>query len=270
MIFGLLGPEGTYSEKAALIWNSESELRYYDDVIDVVRSLVEGEIEEGIIPIENSLEGSVGISLDLLREYDVRIIGEVFVPIRHCLLAKGDISEVRIVLSHPQPIAQCRLFIKENLKGVEIRTTGSTAHAAKLACEFEEMAAIASEESGLRYDLNVLYRDIQDYSDNVTRFVVLSKDGIKSTGDDKTSILIYSQKDRPGALYEILKEFAKRDINLTKIESRPSKKAMGDYVFYIDCEGHEEDLEVKEALENINKNVYMLKVLGSYPRASID
>lgn len=268
MILGLLGPMGTYCEQAALIWNSNSELRYYDDVIDVVYGLVEGEINQGIIPIENSLEGSVGITLDLLRSYDIKIIGEVLVQIKHCLLATGDISDINVILSHPQAIAQCRFFIKEHFKGVKVRTTDSTAHAAKQAFESREIAAIASKESSTRYNLKVLKDDIQDHNENVTRFIAIGNDYTKPTGNDKTSISIYLQKDLPGALYEILEAFSKRDINLTKIESRPSRKALGDYVFYIDCEGHIKDKKVNDALGDINKKVQLLKVLGSYPKAS--
>ncbi len=268
MILGLLGPVGTYCEQAALIWDNNSRLKYYDDVIDVVSGLVEEKINQGIIPIENSLEGSVGITLDLLRAYDIKIIGEVLVQIKHCLLAVGDISDVNIILSHPQAIAQCRFFIKEHFKGVKVITTDSTAHAAKQASESGEIAAIASEESAIRYNLNVLKKDIQDHNENVTRFIAIGNDYAKPTGDDKTSISIYLQKDRPGALYEILEAFSKRNINLSKIESRPSRKALGDYVFYIDCDGHIKDKKVSEALGDINKKVQLLKVLGSYPKAS--
>lgn len=269
MILGLLGPVGTYCERAALIWNSSCELRYYNDVIDVVYGFVEKEIDQGIIPIENSLEGSLGITLDLLRDNDIKIIGEVLVQIKHCLLGMGDVSDIKTILSHPQAIAQCRFFLKKRFRDVELKTTDSTAFAAKQASNSKEIGAIASEESAEKYNLKILLRDIQDYNENVTRFVAIGNEDVKPTGNDKTSTLIYLKKDRPGALYEILEEFFKRDINLTKIESRPSRKALGDYVFYIDCNGHIKDKKVKTALNEINKKVHLLKVLGSYPKESI-
>lgn len=262
-----MGPEGTFSERAAELCYSESvSIHYYDDIADVVEGVVGREVDQGIIPVENSLAGSLGITLDLLRENDIRIIGEVLVPIRHCLLAKGDISNIRIILSHPQALAQCRRFIKERFDRIEVRTTGSTAHAAKLAGEFGEMAALAPEESASKYNLKVLIRDVHDYEENTTRFIVLGTEKTRPTGDDKTSILIYPTKNEPGTLHEILGTFAIRNINLTKIESRPSKKVLGDYVFYIDCEGHEDNPNVKEALLEIGSKVYLLKVLGSYPK----
>ncbi|MHC1567634.1 MAG: prephenate dehydratase [Candidatus Syntropharchaeia archaeon] len=266
MKIGILGPEGTFSEKAAEKWiksGRSGEIRYYDDIFDVVQALMEKEIDQGIIPIENSLEGSVGITLDILREFDVNIIGEVSVQVKINLLSKGNLSDIRVILSHPQALAQCRRFIRKNFRNVEIRTTGSTAHAAKLAEEFEEMAALASEESAEKYNLKVLCENVQD-QESVTRFIVLGREKTKPTGRDKTSLLIYLS-DRPGALYEVLGEFARRGINLTKIESRPSKKALGDYMFHIDCEGHFEEERIREALLAIEKKVEMLKVLGSYP-----
>lgn len=268
MVLGLLGPKGTNCERAALIWDNNSKFKYFSDVVDVVLGLVEGKIDQGIIPIENSLEGSLGITLDLLRDYDIKITGEVLLQIRHCLLAIGDISDIEVILSHPQAIAQCRFFIKEHFKGVDVRTASSTANAAKQASESMKIAAIAPEESADKYNLNVIMRDIQDYSENVTRFITIGNNETEPTGDDITSTVMYLKKDRPGALYEILEEFSKRNINLTKIESRPSKKALGDYVFYIDCNGHIKDKKVGEALEEINNKVQLLKVLGSYKKAS--
>lgn len=267
MIVGLLGPEGTFSEKAANKWDSTAEPRYFEDVSDVVRAVIDDDVEYGIIPIENSLEGSVGMTLDALLKYEVKIVGEVVVPIRHCLLAKGKISEIRTILSHPQALAQCRYSIKKRFGEIEIVETMSTARAAKRASESKEMAAIASETSAAKYGLNILLRDLQDRKENYTRFIVLGKTAPEPTSKDKTSVVVYLQKDRPGALYEILGEFASRNINLTKIESRPTKKALGDYLFYIDLEGHVIDKKVQEALRMVEKKAGMLRVLGSYPKA---
>ena len=279
MNMGVLGPKGSYSEKAAKQWISEQEtnnkvsLEYYDDIPDTISAIVDRTVDIGVVPIENSIEGSVGITLDMLLENDLNIIGEIVVPIEHCLLSKGTLSNIRVILSHPQALAQCRQFIKTHFGNAEIRTTGSTSHAAKLANEFEEMAAIASRESAQMYGLDILIPNIQDRKENHTRFIaieahdgVIEKTAAASKKDDfKTSIIVYLKKDRPGALYELIGEFAKRDINMTRIESRPSKRELGDYIFYIDFAGHINDANIKDALDNITSNVGMLKMLGSYP-----
>ena len=281
MKMGVLGPMGSYSEKAAKQWITEQEsknkvsLEYYNDISDTISAIVDRTVEIGVVPIENSIEGSVGITLDMLLENYLCIIGEIVVPIEHCLLSKGTLSNIKVILSHPQALAQCRQFIKTHFENAEIRTTGSTSHAAKLANEFSEMAAIASRESAKMYGLDILIPNIQDRKENHTRFIVIeAHDGkcaeiqtrswSQKTGF-KTSIIVYLKKDRAGALYELIGEFAKRDINLTRIESRPSKRELGDYIFYIDLEGHIGDANIKDALDNITSNVGMLKMLGSYP-----
>ncbi len=310
MIIGVLGPEGSYSEKAANMWALEygisgSELRYFADIEDAFLAAVQGKSDVSIIPIENSIEGSVGVTLDLLLENDAVIIAEIVVKIEHCLLSKGGPEKVKVILSHPQGLAQCRHFVKKHFPEAELRSTGSTSHAARLAGEFEEMAAIASPEAAERYNLKILLSNIQDRKENYTRFIVLKarekvsneqtscvpeakkepysgsefrpesrseyKTGYESGFEKcsfspfKTSLIVYLEKDRPGALYAILGAFAKRNINLTKIESRPSKKELGDYYFYIDFEGHTSDALIKDALEDINVKADTLKVLGSYP-----
>ncbi len=267
MILGLLGPEGTFSEKAANKWDPTAELRYFESVSDVVKAVVDEYVDYGVVPIENSLEGSVGVTLDALIEYDVKIAGEVVVPIRHCLLAKGKISEIRAILSHPQALAQCRHSIKNRFGEIEMIEMMSTALAAKRASESKEMAAIASEKSAAKYGLNILLRDLQNQKENYTRFIVIGKITPEPTSKDKTSVVVYLQKDRPGALYKMLGELASRNINLTKIESRPTKKALGDYLFYIDLEGHIMDEKVQEALKAVEIEAGMLRVLGSYPKA---
>lgn len=281
MRIGILGPEGTFSETAAMLWLKgrgkakieNVELQYYETIVDVSESIVRREVDYGIVPIENSLEGSVGETLDLLssenNEAEMRIVGEILVPIKICLLAKGSFALIRKVVSHPHALAQCKQLIRGRLKvkGVEVKSVESTAGAAKMAMEDEEIAALASEEAAKKYGLTILAENVQD-KESVTRFVALSSSDIETapTGKDKTSLLIYLM-DRPGALYEVLSEFAQRGINLTKIESRPSKRALGDYMFHIDCEGHLEEKEIKEALEGVKRKVAMLKVLGSYPKA---
>jgi prephenate dehydratase len=283
MKIGILGPAGTFSETAAELWlkgkevgkGENVEIKYYETIFDVSESLLRKEVDYGIVPIENSLEGSVGETLDVLSSEnaeEMRIVGEVLVPIKICLVSQS-VAKIRKVVSHPHALAQCKRFIRERLKvtikDVEIKSVDSTASAAKLASQSEEIAALASEEAARKYGLNIIEENVQDkYS--VTRFVVLSSlaSGIKTTptGKDKTSVLIYL-KDHPGALYDVLGEFAQRGINLTKIESRPSKRAMGDYMFHIDCEGHIEEEEIKEALKGVESKVAMLKIQGAYPMA---
>ncbi|RLG34047.1 prephenate dehydratase [Methanosarcinales archaeon] len=284
MKIGILGPAGTFSETAAELWlkgkeagkEEKVEKKYYETIIDISESLIRREIDYGIIPIENSLEGSVGETLDVLsseNSVEMQIVGGVLLPIEIHLLGKGSFTKIKKVVSHPHALAQCKLFIRKRLKvmlkDAEIKSADSTASAAKLASESEEVAALASGEAARRYGLNILAEDVQD-KDSVTRFVVLSSSasGTKTapTGKDKTSVLIYL-KDRPGALYDVLGEFAQRKINLTKIESRPSKRALGDYMFHIDCEGHIEDATIKEALKGVERKVAMLKILGAYPKA---
>ncbi|RZN34778.1 MAG: prephenate dehydratase [Methanophagales archaeon ANME-1-THS] len=294
MRIGILGPEGTFSETAAMQWlkvsrkgtgkRDDVQINYYETIVDVAESIMRKEVDYGIVPIENSLEGSVGETLDLLsseeNEPEIRIVGEILIPIQICLLAKQtsgnsdqkalqSFAGIRTVVSHPHALAQCKQFIRDRLraKGVEVKSVDSTAAAAKMAMEDEEVAALASEEAAKRYRLTILAENVQD-SESVTRFVTLSTSDIETeaTGKDKTSLLIYL-RDRPGALYEVLGEFAHRKINLTKIESRPSKRALGDYMFHIDCEGHLEDKEIKEALEGVKRKVARLKVLGAYPKA---
>lgn len=306
MIIGVMGPEGSYSEKAAKLWILErrlnnAEIRYFADIEDAFLAVVQGKSDLSIIPIENSIEGSVGITLDLLLENGAEIVGEIVVKVEHCLLSKGGPEKIKVILSHPQGLAQCRHFLKTNFPEAELRSTGSTSHAARLAGEFEEMAAIASPEAAECYRLKVLLPNIQDRKENYTRFIVLkagkkalteqvslageitveAHSGLESVSNIqseleaksekcsnsacKTSIIVYLEKDRPGALYEILGAFAKRKINLTKIESRPSKKELGDYYFYIDFEGKTSDELIKDALEDIKVKVDTLKMLGSYP-----
>lgn len=288
MIIGVLGPEGSYSEKAAKLWIQEkcleagleaSSLRYFEDIEDAFTAAAEGKTDFSVVPVENSIEGSVGVSLDLLLRLNTVVCGEVVVRIEHCLLAKGSRENIKVILSHPQALAQCRHFLKENFPSAEIRSTGSTSHAARLAGEIEEMAAIASPEAAERYGLRILLSNIQDRKENHTRFLVVRAGNSRfpekgpqektcpvseETSGFKTSLIAYLAKDRPGSLYELLGAFAKRGINLTKIESRPSKRELGDYYFYIDFEGHIGDELIKDALKDIKANADMLKVLGSY------
>ncbi|VVB69236.1 Prephenate dehydratase [uncultured archaeon] len=269
MKIGVLGPEGTYSEKAALCWSKgkpDAILVYFPNFEDVLMAVESGALDVGVVPVENSLEGAVPQVMDSLRKLQVVITDEVNLQIRHCLLARGN-GEIKVVLSHPQPLAQCRQYLREHYPQAEARATSSTSHAAKLASESLETAAIAEAGTAEKYGLRILARDIQDVQDNTTRFVVAGRKMPEATGHDKTSLVIYLEKDRPGALFSILQEFAELEINLTRIESRPSRRGLGDYYFYIDLEGHVSDEKVRAALAGIGEKAAMVKVLGSYPRA---
>ncbi|HOO53139.1 MAG TPA: prephenate dehydratase [Methanothrix sp.] len=267
---GVLGPEGTFSEKAARKYSPGADLRYFRDFEEVIAAVEGGEVDIGVVPLENSLEGSVGMTLDALLCRDVKITGEINLRVRHCLLGVGRSEEVKVILSHPQALAQCRGYLKRRFPEAELRTTGSTSHAAKLAQEFSEMAAIADAEAAGRYGLSVIERDVQDSDQNVTRFVVVGREAPEPTGRDKTSLAVYLERAEPGSLWEVLGEFATRGINLTRIESRPSKRGLGDYYFFIDLEGHVKDPQVEEALARIRERAAMTKVLGSYPRTDLE
>jgi prephenate dehydratase len=267
MIIATLGPEGSYSEKAAKQWNKSGDMHYYDDIQDTVEALLRNEVDYSVVPVENSLEGSITLTLDLLMEHRLTIVGEIIVQISHCLLAKGKRSDINVIMSHPQALSQCRKFIKKNFRNAQLRPVLSTSFAAKLASGSKEIAAIASVESAQKYQLEILEKNIQDINENFTRFIVIGKDTPHATGNDKISIIIYLKKNRPGALFEILEEFANKNIDLTRIESRPTKKFLGDYLFHIDLKGHIEDRNIKETLDKIKDKVGMLKILGSYPAA---
>ncbi len=271
MKVGVLGPRGTYAELAARSHFGEKiEVMLYPMITDVAEAVARGDIQVGVIPIESLREGSVGEALDALAWTDIKIQAEVVVPISHSLLGVPGAKLVKItqVLSHPQALAQCREFLRKNLPKAELIEMTSTAKAAEQVGKLKQphMAAIGPKALANLYGLEVLHDDIQSGEMNTTRFLCLAKEDSKPTGRDKTSIVFYTTQDRSGILHEILGEFAVRNINLTKIESRPSKKALGDYLFFIDFEGHREDAKVKEALEGVKRKTAMLKVLGSYPK----
>ncbi len=262
-----LGPLATFTHLAALRhFGSSSQFIPVNSIKDVFETVMDGQAEYGVVPIENSNEGVISYTLDMFMDFDLKISAEIMLEINHNLLSlSGDISKIRKVYSHPQAIAQCRRWIEKNLPNITIIDAASTAKAAELASKDKEGAAIASELAAKIYDLRVVERRIEDNKDNYTRFLVVSKEFPPPTGEDKTSIML-SIKDKPGALYEVLTPFKKAKINLTKIESRPSKRKAWEYIFFIDLDGHIEDRKVKKALREIEKDCLFLKVLGSYPR----
>lgn len=224
------------------------------------------------MPVENSLEGTVYTTLDMLaHEVELMIKGEIVIPVRQALLGKARIcpAEVACVYSHPQGIGQCMQFIRKHMPQAEIKFANSTAEGAKLAAENPQSVAIGTVRAAQLYGLQVLAEGIQDQSYNCTRFLVLDKDDHGPTGHDKTSLII-AVPDTPGSLYKMLGEFASRGINLQKIESRPSKKVLGEYIFFIDVNGHRQDLALAEAIDTMQAKSYSVKMLGSYPCLSCD
>jgi chorismate mutase/prephenate dehydratase len=262
-----LGPEGTFTHLAAMKKFGEKAKYIPVKTIDeVFREVEKKRVDYGVVPVENSIEGIVTHTLDVFLESDLKIISEISLEIHHYLLSKeNSLDKIKKIYSHPQAIAQCRNWIGENLPEAEIFETESTISAVKKVMKEKNAAAIASEIASSMYNLNIIAERIEDFRENITRFLVIGSDFAEKTGNDKTSIL-FSIKDRVGALHDILSYFKEENINLTKIESRPSKKKAWEYVFFVDFIGHKDDINVKRALNNVEKVSVFLKILGSYPR----
>lgn len=267
---GYLGPAGSFCQQAALAWNLGSdgvELIPCPDLEDVFEGVNNDTFDQGVVPIENSLEGSVPLTLDLLAASQQQIQGEIVIPVHHHLVSMAkDLSEVKAIYSHSHVPGQCRRFLRRYWPGGRIEIVSSTALAAKLAREKgKEAAAIASALAADLYQLSVLYECIEDFPDNATRFIVMGRGRTAPTGNDKTSILMTAVKDHPGALYDLLGPFAGLDINLMRIESRPGKKRLGEYIFFIDCQGHADVEPLTTLLKVLKARAGYVKVLGSYP-----
>jgi len=263
------GEIGAYSEDAVYSFFGPSvEVKPCKNLSDVFESVEAGEAEYGAVPVENSIEGSVNQTYDLFLEHNLKVRGEIVLKIAHCLITnpKTDLDSIEVVYSHPQALAQCRGFLER--LGCEVIPTYDTAGSVKMMKEkgLLSAGAIASERAAEIYGMKVLTKEIADNPNNYTRFFVLSKNDSPPTGRDKTSI-IFSTKHVPGALYRALEEFALRDINLTKIESRPTKKTPWEYNFYLDFEGHRSEERCQQALKGLGKKSAFIKVLGSYPKA---
>jgi len=262
-----LGPEGSFSNQAAFHkFGSSSALipvSSFEEVFEVVQR---GRGDLGIVPVENSVEGSIGSILDMLLEWDLKICAEYYERIGHFLLSKtGRIEDITKVASHPQALGQCRKWLGKNLGNAEYIETPSTAAAAKMASDERDIAAVAGEYAASLYRLRILQSHIEDSTQNTTRFIIIGYKTPPPTGEDKTSV-VFAIKDKPGALHQSLfLPFATAGINLTKIESRPSKSRPWEYVFFIDFIGHKDEKSVQKVLEEVEKSCIFLKVLGSYP-----
>ncbi|MFZ6016007.1 MAG: prephenate dehydratase [Nitrospirota bacterium] len=261
-----LGPLATFTHLAALRhFGSSATFVPVESIKGVFETVEAGKTEFGVVPIENSNEGVISYTLDMFMDYDLKVSAEVMLEISHNLLSKsGDKARIKKIYSNPQATAQCRRWLESNISEIPILESTSTAKAAELASEDDEAAAIASELAAKVYDLHFVKRHIEDSKHNFTRFLVISKEFPPKTGRDKTSIM-FSIKDRPGALHDILTPFKKAKINLTKIESRPSKRKAWEYIFFLDMEGHIDDRKVRKAIDNIKDSCLYLKILGSYP-----
>jgi len=261
------GQAGTNTHIAALQKFGSSALYVAGPTLkDVFLEVERGRAQYGVVPIENSTEGMVSHTLDLFVESDLKICSEILMPISHTLMSKsGNLGKVKKVYSHPQALGQCRVWLEANLPGVPILESPSTARAAQLAAQEGNAAAIAPDLAAKLYKLKPIAKRIEDLQDNFTRFLVIGKTTAEKTGNDKTSIMV-SIKDKVGALFSLLYPFEKQGINLTNIESRPSRKKAWDYYFFIDFLGHINDPKAQKAVGEIEKASLTVKVLGSYPR----
>ncbi len=269
MTIGFLGPEGTFTEAAAFKhFGHAISVSPLESIDAVFREVQSGAADYGVVPVENSTEGVVNHTLDMFIRSSLSICGEVQLRIHHFLMGvEEDMSKIRRVCSHPQSLAQCRKWLDTNLMSVEREAVSSNAEAAKIAAKDPATAAIAGEVAAELYGLKLIARNVEDEPDNTTRFLVIGTQSSGRTGNDKTSVM-FSAKNRPGALFELLEAFKKRSVNMTRIESRPSRSGIWEYVFFIDVEGHAIDDNVKAALADIDAHASFFKVLGSYPRSA--
>ena len=264
-----LGPEGSFGHAASIKhFGSSTNYIPIQPQTDIFNEVEAGRANYGVVAMENSLDGSIRDVQDMFMESNLQICAEIMMPISHNLLLNSLSAKIEKIYSHPQPFAQCRNWLKNNYKDAEQIAVSSTSEAARLAAKEEGVAAIASKLAAELYGLKILHEGIQDKSDNMTRFVVIGKHCGGKSGDDKTSVL-FAVKDKAGALCEVLEIFHKHNLNLSKIESRPSRTRAWEYVFFADIGGHNEDEAMQAALSEIEDKSVSLKILGSYPKAQI-
>ncbi len=260
-----LGPQATFTHLAALKrFGQQVNYITCQSITDVFLEVERGTADYGVVPIENSIEGAVTHTLDMFMDTDLKICAQILLDIAHNLLANCPKVKIRRIYSNPQVFGQCRLWLQENLPEAEKIEVSSTTRAAQLAAREKNSACIASSLAAKVYKLKIVARDIEDSPHNFTRFLVIGKDDVPVTGQDKTSIM-FSIKDRVGALHEMLLPFKKYGVNLTKIESRPSKRKAWDYYFFVDLQGHRDNPKLKKALQELENKCKFLKILGSYP-----
>lgn len=263
-----LGPEGTFSELATLKrFGSAVQGQPCATIDDVFRAVESGATHYGMVPVENSSEGAIGRTLDLLLQSTLQVCGEVMLPIHQCLLAQHcELIAISTVYSHPQSLGQCQGWLKANLPTAASIPVASNAEAARLAAENPHSAAIAGSQAAARFGLSVCVENIEDDARNTTRFLVLGNQQVAPSGNDKTS-LVLSATNRPGAVHDLLVPLAKHGVSMTKLESRPAGSGLWEYVFYMDIEGHQDDFKVAAALAELRQVAAFVKILGSYPVA---
>jgi chorismate mutase/prephenate dehydratase len=268
MKVAFLGPKATFSHLAAMQqFGLSAELVPQKSIPAVFEEVEKGRVLYGVVPVENSTEGMVSHTLDMFMESELKINAEILLEVSHYLLSRtGRLEDVKKVYSHPQPLAQCRKWLADNLPNVPLVDVASTTLAAQIVSEDYTAAAIASEFAASIYNLKVVKERIEDQVNNFTRFLVIGKKLTEASGDDKTS-LMFSVKDQVGILYQMLEPFAKRGINLSKIESRPLKKKAWEYIFFLDMAGHISAPVIADAVQELKVCCQFVKVLGSYPRA---
>ncbi len=265
LVIAYLGPQASFTHLAALKrFGSQVKYEPLDSIADVFLEVERDSVDYGVVPVENSIEGVVSHTLDMFADADLKICAQIILDVSHNLLANCAKNKIRRIYSNPYVFGQCRIWLQENLPDIEKIEVSSTTRAAQIAAGRKYSACIASVLASRVYKLKILACDIEDSPHNVTRFLVIGKADVPPTGGDKTSIM-FSIKDRIGALHDMLVPFKKYGINLTKIESRPSRKKAWDYYFYVDLEGHCEELRVKKALSELEMKCNFLKILGSYP-----
>jgi len=260
-----MGPEASFSHLASMKrFGSQVEYVACNSIPEVFLEVERDNADYGVVPIENSIEGVISYTLDMFVDADLKICAQIILDVAHNLLANCVKSSIKRVYSNPQVFGQCRIWLQENLPGVELIEVSSTTRAAQIAAKEKNSACIASILAASIYKLKVLAKDIEDSPHNITRFLVIGKTEVPQTSRDKTS-LVFSIKDKVGALHGMLVPFKKYKINLTKIESRPSKKRAWDYYFFLDLEGHKDNPKIKKAIAELDSRCKFLKILGSYP-----
>jgi chorismate mutase/prephenate dehydratase len=265
---GYLGPRGSFSHTAAMLKFGQSvEYEPLADIRSIFDEIGKGHCDLGIVPIENSIGGGVIETLDALIDSDARVCSEVLMAIHHNLLANCSLQEIGKIYSKPEVFAQCRNWLSATFKEAQTVPVASTAKAAQLAAEEPAAAAIGSKIAAELYGLKIVCENIEDLANNITRFLVVGRDDAKPTGEDKTAVL-FSTAHKAGALADVLDVFKQYNINLTNIESRPSKKRQWEYYFFVDFMGHRADKQVQQALEEARKHCLQLSILGSFPRAT--
>ncbi|MEY2410377.1 MAG: chorismate mutase / prephenate dehydratase [Verrucomicrobiota bacterium] len=267
MTIAYLGPPATFTHQAAIVrFGASLHYSSLKTIADVFSEVSKHRADYGVVPVENSTEGIVTHTLDMFVDSDLKIVAQIVLPIRQCLLSHGTRARIRKLYVHPQTLAQCRGWIHRNFPHVEIIETSSNARSTELAARDRRSGALAGELAAETYRVPILEHNVQDSSANATRFLVLGRKGAPPTGQDRTSIM-FSIADKVGALHNALAPFRRHRLNMTKIESRPSKRKAWEYFFFVDIDGHAQDRKVARAIDLLHRHCNFAKVLGSYPNA---